>query len=268
MLWSMLSLALISSQVKVKISSAWVLILLATQLLATLIISPNINERAVGTLGEPNSLSAFVIFSWPFIYFGSKKPLKVAGFAGVLILLILAGSRSGFIAFCIQSLFLFLTSLKRFSLKISLIAAISLIAVTLSFPFIEGGGWYENRAEIWQTAWFAGWLNPIFGSGFGNIENTLKQSSVWLGNNVKYQFVDSAHNFMLDFWVQGGVVVSGTILFLMYLTLKNYLKSQDVFKLTLTLGIITVMLFNPVSVVVLIYFWWLIGASFLKDKIS
>lgn len=266
MLWNLLSLALVSSQIKIKISQVLILGLLALQILATFLVLPNINERAVGTLGEPNSLAAFAVFIWPFVFFGSKRLPQIMAFFGALILIILSGSRSGFIAFLIQLIFLFLAHKIRMSLKKNLIITTLLIALTLTFPFIEGGGWYENRAEIWQTAYFTGWLNPLLGAGFGNIDSSLKQSSILLGNNVQYQFIDSAHNFLLDFWVQGGFVTLGSILFLLYMSLKNYLKRESIREMAVFLGIITVMLFNPVSIVILIYFWWLVGASFLKDN--
>lgn len=129
------------------------------------------------------------------------------------------------------------------------------------FPFREPAGKWENRNQIWQTAFAAGKINPLFGSGFGNIEKPLKIASEKLGENnlVRYQPIDSAHNIILDFWIQGGAVGVALLLLLIISALVAFSQKQNIFFLTILFGLLTVLMFNPGSIVTLIAFWWVIG---------
>ena len=140
------------------------------------------------------------------------------------------------------------------------------MACSLFLPFVEKSGWYENRAEVWHTALVAGTLSPIFGHGFGNTQSNLHQTSLILNNNIQYQIVDSSHNLVLDFWVQGGFLGVACLVLLLWGGVGGLIKHQAKLELTAFLGIFTVMLFNPVSVVILVYFWWLISQGFDNSK--
>lgn len=223
----------------------------------TIILGGNQAGRAVGTLGEPNALSAASVFILPFIWFTTKQPIKAAATLVSLIIIFLSGSRSGLLALIIQFTFLFLTR-KSSTLK-SLIISLLILASSMILPIIEGGGGFENRREVWLTALFAAWQSPILGNGFGNVEQALDQASIKLNNNVQYQYVDSTHNFLLDFLVQGGLVALIMILVLIFTTLRHLVRKDDKLLLTTLLGVLTVMSFNPTSVVTLIAFWWLLG---------
>lgn len=261
--WNLLLFCLISSKILPgKLPGIGYLVLLVVQFFAALLILPRVNSRLVGTIGEPNALAAFVVFLWPFIFYNNNRVIKIIGFILASFLIFLTGSRSGLLAFAIESLFIALGQSKLALKKIVLISLI-FIAFSLILPFIEGGGWYENRAEIWQTAWFAGWNHPIIGGGFGNIQNLLHDGSLRLNNNIQYQVVDSSHNFLLDFFVQGGIIGLLLIVLLLYWFFKNLIVLEKKLELSLMLGLITIMLFNPVSIVTLIQFWWLIGIAFV-----
>lgn len=263
LLWNLLLFSLISAQIYLdRIPGKLVLGVIIALLISSFLIGPNGTGRAIATLGEPNSLAAVAIFLWPFAFFGSKKPIQSAALLGSLVLVLLSGSRSGLVAFFIQIIFFMLAKNPKLSLKISLNITILLIVLSLSLPFIEGGGWFENRAEIWQTAFFAGSQNFILGGGFGNTENLLKEASLKLNNNIQYQIVDSSHNFFLDFWVQSGIAGVVLICLMVYLSFRKFVQHQKKQELVLMLGILTVMMFNPASVVTLVAFWWLIGQGF------
>ena len=211
--------------------------------------------RAFGTLGEPNALSATALFIFPFVWYHSQKLIKTTSIAATLAVILLSGSRAGLVGLIIEFVFIF---------KKSVAIPAILIVLSLILPFIASTGWFENRAEIWQTAFFAGLKSPFIGHGFGNIQSVLRKEAVFLNNNVQYQIVDSSHNFLLDFWVQGGIVGVVSILMLVFLTLQHFIRYQKSLEITAFLGLLTAMMFNPVSVVNLIAFWWLIGQGMYR----
>jgi len=233
-------------------------------IISTLILGVNENNRAFGTLGEPNALSATILFIFPFIFF-KFKPLGFISLLTTFLLILLSGSRAGLIGLIIELLFISLIKVK-FSTLQATISGILLIVLTLISPLIDKQGWFENRVEIWQTSFVAGLQSPFIGYGFGSIQKIIHQTSVSLNNNVQYQIVDSAHNFLLDFWIQGGIVGVISLLILIFLTFQHFIKAKKLLEITAFLGLITALLFNPVSVVNLVAFWWLIGQGFEKPN--
>lgn len=218
-------------------------------------------------MGEPNFLASFLIFLWPFIYYSSfknrRRGLILKLFSQILVVLFvfLTGSRSGLVALFIE--FVFIGGNYVFSKNLKMISVFTLfiILITLVLPLREKSGKWENRQQIWQTSFAAGKINPLFGSGFGNIEKPLKLSSEKLGelNLVRYQPIDSGHNLILDFWIQGGAV--GVIILILLITssLITFLKTQNLLLLTILFVLLTVLMFNPASIVTLIAFWWMLG---------
>ncbi len=241
--------------------------------ISALFIGSNIAGRAAGLLGEPNALAATAIFIWPWIFFNNKMSsrtelvCKIFSLFFVLLILFLSGSRSGLIACFLQIFFIALMSLRgvwrnkttKQSLTTFVCIILSLSLLSWTLPFFDQKSAFENRAEIWRTAYTAGLQSPIFGNGFGNIEIALRYAAVNLRNNLRYTYVDSSHNLLLDWWVQGGIIGSVILLGLIYLTLKKFIAEERMLELTLFIGILTVISFNPVSIVTLVHFWWLIG---------
>lgn len=227
--------------------------------MGTIILGVNQNNRAFGTLGEPNALSATAVFIFPFVFFTSRLPLKIGSILATIIIILLSGSRAGLIAFFIQLLVIVFHSKFKISLQKTAIFSIALITLTLALPLTQNLDWFENRIQVWQSAFQAGLTAPVLGHGFGNIQNPIHQAAVRLNNPIKYQVVDSSHNFLLDFFLQGGLVGLTCIFILIGLTIQNLIRHKKLMELTAFLGLITTMLFNPVSVVNLIAFWWLIG---------
>lgn len=284
LLLNLLVFSYISSKFSLEKIPSWVyFISLFTLGLSTLILEPNNLGRAVGTLGEPNSLAAAALFIWPFLlrskrrviedsFFALKKYLLIFSLFASSFIIYLSDSRSGIIALFIQLIFLILIKLLKISTFKAGMVGFLLILLSLTLPFLEGEikfsknyqslYKFEDRLEIWKVALFAGLKNPLIGGGFGNTESLIRESAKSLNSDIQYQYVDSTHNFLLDFWVQGGILGLGVILTLLYFVLKNLIKHSKIKELTLILGVITMMLFNPVSVVTLIHFWWIIGQGF------
>jgi hypothetical protein len=272
LMWNLIVLFLLSSRLKLSnLPSVLFPVSLGFLLLATFLVEPDINGRMVGTLGEPNALAASAVFLWPFAFsFRLKKAhfdklLKLAVISSVIAILVTSRSHSGSLAFLIQSLFLIFYK-RVFSLKKTVSIALILILSSLVLPLFEGGGWYENRAEIWQTALFAGSQN-VLGQGFGNIEHALSDAAIKLDNNIKFQSVDSAHNFLLDFWVQGGVVGLAIFLMIIFLSLKGLIRQNKVVEIATLLGLIVCLLFNPVSIATLVSFWFILGQGFNNGEL-
>ena len=227
--------------------------------LGTVILGFNENNRAFGTLGEPNALAATALFIWPFVYFKGGRKSKIVSFLACLLVIFLSGSRAGLVGFIIEAIFISLLKIPKLSIPKATLIGLTLILLALFLPFTESGGWFENRSQIWQTATVAGFQSPVIGHGFGNIQNPIHLAAIKLNNNVQYQVVDSAHNFLLDFWIQGGTVAVISMLLLIFLAISALVKAKRIIELTAFLGLLTAMLFNPVSVVNLLAFWWLIG---------
>jgi O-antigen ligase len=137
-----------------------------------------------------------------------------------------------------------------------------MILISLGLPFADKTEQMENRSLIWQTALTAGLNSPILGHGFGNIQSPLYQTAKKLNNPTQYLVVDSSHNFILDFWVQGGIVAVITLATLILLSFQGLIKHRRHLEITALLGILAALLFNPLSVVNLLAFWWLIGQGF------
>ena len=182
----------------------------------------------------------------------------LGGISIAMLLILFSGSRSGFIAFGLQSLFLLL---KYFNVSFSKSAAIclALFISSLLLPFMQRQMVFENRADVWRVAFAAGAEKPIFGWGIGNTEKALHDTSVKINNVVRYQKVDSSHNVFLDWWVQGGIIGLGLFLYIVGSTMLQLIRQKETLHVVLLIGIVTVMSFNPVSIVTLIHFWWILG---------
>lgn len=261
LLWHLTLFSILASRIRINgISNLIYPLCMVLVLVISLLLGSNENGRAVGTLGEPNALAATAVFLFPFLFFKQRNFVKILGFISALTIIFLSGSRSGLLALLIQSSFVILTS--KLPIAKAFIASFILLLIGFVLPILEGGGWFENRSTVWQTAFFAGMQSPILGSGFGNIEQSLHQASIVLNNMIQYQLVDSSHNIFLDFWVQGGITGFSLLVALLIISIKRLIVNSNVLELTVLLGLLTVMSFNPVSIVTLIGFWWVLGLGF------
>src|SRR3989338_2355252 len=264
LLWHLIVFSVISGNIKLEHIPKWFYpVPLPGLLLGTLLVGLNLNGRSVGTLGEPNALAATAVFLFPFAFFAyQKNSFKILAFIFTITIILLSGSRSALLALLLEVLLLFLIQKVKFSFVKAFTVCIMLFSLSLYLPFLQGGGLYENRAEIWQTAFYAGSTSPLLGHGFGNATGALQTAAKSLDNNIKYQFVDSSHNFVLDWWIQGGLPGVIMILFMVSYSFRQFIINKRFLEITAFLGIITAMSFNPTSVTVLIAFLWLIGRGF------
>lgn len=263
LLWHLLAFSFVSKDINLThIPKPFYYLSFVFLFLATLILGVNQNGRAFGSLGEPNALAATTLFMLPFVYFQDKKINKIVAMLVAFSIILLSGSRAGLIGFGVELAFIGLTNFLKVSALKSTIIALILILFSLTLPFADNFSVFENRGQIWQTALQAGLQSPFLGQGIGNIQKPIHKAAVKLNNPVQYQVVDSAHNFLLDWWIQAGAVGVISLLTLLFLSIQRLIKHKKVLEITALLGIITAMLFNPVSVVNLLAFWWLIGQGF------
>jgi O-antigen ligase len=192
----------------------------------------------------------------------------IAGLLLVLFLVFISGSRSGFLALVIEGIFFLCYSQFKISIGKTIAIVFCCFILVMMLPFFEEERAFENRIEIWQTAVASGFENPIIGSGFGSIERSLRLASEKMSNNVRFQYVDSAHNVFLDWWVQGGVLGLGAIAFLIGRSIFTFFKNRQALLIIVFFGILTTMSFNPSSVVTLLMFWYLIGRGNFQNEIE
>lgn len=237
------------------------LISLGLLFLSTVFLGENLATRAIGSLGEPNALAATSLFILSFILVTQNNSLKIGGFILSAIILHLTNSNSAILALIIQSVFYFLAIMEKYSISKSFLICLALVCTTLITPAIDQGESIENRLKIWDLAFQTGLKSPLIGHGFGNMQSLDLQAEKIPGE-LKNLSIDSSHNLLLDFWVQGGFIGLGLFLILLFLSLKNLIAQSRVLELMAFLGLFTMSLFNPLSVVNLIGLWWIIGRGF------
>lgn len=265
LLWLLLLFSILTSRLNKTRFPRWVYWLSIGLVTGSIFIfSTNEAGRLVGSLGEPNALAATGIFLWPWLFLGNQGSLvawwqKVVSLVLVSFIIFVSGSRSGLVALTIQLIAIGFHQLMKWPMQRVVLVCVSLLGLSLFLPAIERGGALENRTEVWRTAIAAGFEKPVFGYGFGNIEYALRSSAFKLSNNLRFQYVDSAHNLFLDWWVQGGVIGLGILVLFVAYSFKNFITHSQMLNITLLLGLLTVISFNPVSVVTLVAFWWVIG---------
>jgi len=265
LLWFMLLFCYLASYEPFKRISPFLIGgLLVMQVILAFAVDSGSLGRAVGSIGEPNSLAGIMIVTWPFLYFSIKdkrwQRLSLV-FAVILVglIILLAGSRSGLVAFVIQILVFCGIIVMRWSIKKVVVICLFLLVCAAFLPFVEKGSVYENRGEVWQSGVVAGLAHPFLGNGFGNTEFALNTASIKLNNHLQGYYLDSAHNIFLDWWVQGGIVGVSVVVFLFYKTFATFIATKQTRNLIILLGLLAVVSFNPVSIALLIYLWWLIG---------
>lgn len=267
LLWHLLIFYLLSTKLLLPKFPYWLpLLLLTIHLLLAFSIGTTITNRSIGTLGEPNALAASAIFLWPFILSFDKKQRyrTISLILGIFltgILIFLSGSRSGMLALFVQLSFLSLLAIKRIPFQISILISFLFLLLTFITPFVTKQNPYENRVEVWKIAFLGGFERPVLGGGFGNIEKLFHTSAVRINLPIQYYYVDSSHNVFLDYWFQGGFIGLLLLLLITFQCIRNFTIQKNIRGITLLLGLLTVMSFNPVSVVTLVAFWWLLGSS-------
>jgi O-antigen ligase len=271
LLWILLAFSYLSFSINLEaIDWRVFVVILFAQTIMMFFMPLNESGRYVGTIGEPNSLAAFAVFTWPFGWFAlgeneKKRKLKISLLmVPVIVILFFSSSRSAMIALLIQLMFLYQLKRKT-SFKKAVSYCLFLILISYSFPFLQKNI-YENRVDVWKSAVFAGTFSPIVGNGFGNLEIALDKAAEKKDLPIQYYYFDSSHNIFLDWWVQGGALGLISIIALVYFTIKKIISKESSREFILLTGMLTCLSFNPVSIGSLLGFWWLMGKGFGNGK--
>lgn len=277
--WHFLCLTLIAQNTNFKLTEKYIyLSAFIAVCLGSLIFGSNSAGRWIGSLGEPNALGAVIVFIFPFVFLSFKSVwVRVVGVVGAVWVINFAQSKSALIALGLE--LLFLASIKLFKGKFlqGLIICLVLLILSLGLPVLDKQYFlttdtdslnprFENRAEIWQVALNAGFNSPLIGSGLDSIQGQIQKQAVKQNLVSQYQIIDSSHNIFLDFWIWGGALGVGLLGLLGVLAIKNMIQKRMLLELTVFIGLLTVLSFNPTTVTVLAGFWWIIGRSFTSEN--
>lgn len=227
-------------------------------LLSSLVLVNLVTGRSIGFLGEAHSLAGVCLFLCALSLGNSSRVFKTVGVFCSVLPIILSQSRSGLIGLIVIILFYFLTGILKLSLLKGVVIVGIVLLASLFLPYLEKGAVYENRWEIWQSSINGGNKNPVLGFGIGSQDYVIRQGSREVGTLTQWQSVDSAHNIFIDYYVQMGVVGVLSLLVLIFGAVRGFIHQQNPVLLSALLGIMTVLLFNPVSIAVLAPFWFLL----------
>lgn len=246
--------------------------------LGALVLGSNSAGRWIGSLGEPNALAAVIVFIFPFVFLNFKQYWLRAVF-GVLALIVInfTESRSALIGLSLE--LLFFVSLRLFKSKIlpgvficSIIFALSLFLPLIGTKYFlqttnnPRNYQFEDRSNILQVALVSGFNSPIYGSGIESIQNNIHETAKALNSEIQYQVIDSAHNILLDYWIQGGGIGVILLVILVVLAFLNQGQYNLYLEAAVLIGLIPVLSFNPMTASVLDGFWWVLGRSFVKPE--
>ncbi|MCL4367534.1 O-antigen ligase family protein [Patescibacteria group bacterium] len=242
----------------VKVAQISLLILFVT----TIFTAPDANFRFYGLLGEPNSLAAAALILFPLTV-NSTKGFKLKLLSIVTFLLVLmSGSRIAVLAFIFTANVFFLRQHRRLFLGLNLLLG-SLLLLAIIQPFFNSNlPYYLNlagRADIWTNSAQAFLYSPLLGFGFGSLENIIRNQASLNNNILQYQTIDQVHNLLLQWLLMSGVIGTITLLFIIFRVCKNLYITHNWTFLVIIVSLLLIQLFNPVSVAILIWQWWIFG---------
>lgn len=279
--WHFLFLTLIAQNIYFKLTQKYIYITSFIGVCAgAFIFGNNSAGRWIGTLGEPNALAAVTIFIFPFVFLNFKSVwVRAVGVVGAVGVINFTESKSALIGFALELLFLGLIKLFKGKYLPASLICISLLILSLGLPIAERIHFlntntdplnfrFEDRAQIWQIALISGFDSPVYGSGLESIQDQIHRTAAELKFDSQYQVIDSSHNLFLDYWIWGGLVGLGLLGVLVILGFKNMIKKKMMLELTVFLGLLTALSFNPTTVTVLAAFWWILGRSFAKLEVE
>ncbi|MBI2430614.1 MAG: hypothetical protein HYV39_01215 [Candidatus Levybacteria bacterium] len=227
---------------------------------------PLYQGRIVGTFGNPNFLGGYLVMVLPFILWNKKYIyLKIILVLMIVTVIFLTASRAAMIGLG----FVFLAY--GFSLSFSpgrwntfaprgnwwfrriiMVIAFLILIASVAMLQLRQSSW-DNRMIIWQGGLEAFLRRPILGYGQENFELAFTK--------VRFFNVDNAHNIFLEIAVSSGIVGLSLFLVIFFLAFKRASLPVK----TSLFTFIVIAQFNPLSVVHIVLFWFLV--SFTDSKI-
>lgn len=277
--WHFLALVLVTQNTYFKLKERYIyLSAFIAVCLGSLVFGVNRAGRLIGSLGEPNALGAVIILIFPFVFLSFKNIwVRLSVLISAIGVINYSESKSALVALVLELLFLGIIKIFKGKYLVATISCLIILGFSLTLPILERDYFLKNntdpfdfrledRAEIWQIALNAGLHSPIFGSGIDSIQSQIHETAQDLNLNSQYSIIDSSHNLLLDYWIWGGFIGLFLMSTLIVLTLKNLIKQKALLEMIIFIGLLTVLLFNPTTVSILVAFWWIIGRSFAKSE--
>jgi len=214
----------------------WFLIRLGEPVLA-------LNQRPVGTLGEPNALAGFLVLGLPLV--SSQLPLLLLS-AGAIALV---GSKAAVIALLAELAALF--SLKREGRQRGVLLIISLFCLILIGVIgvyqERKESVFENRWQIWRLAVEAIKKRPVFGYGAEGAARAYDQEYRRINQPLEGVIIDRGHNIFLDIALSSGLLGLTLFLFWFGRLIEKATKEQRG-RLIPLVGFLIFSFFQPVGV--------------------
>ena len=225
------------------------------------ILVPNFQGRVIGTMGNPNSLGIHLVLLLSLVLFlrNGKGKGRVATDMLICVCVGMAvfitDSRSALMGFVFviisKVIYLFY---KRFGRKALIVGiGIALLGFVIAFNVYSSStqkriSQWESRSLIWKHAVHAITKNSFTGYGQENYELVFPK-------DLKLK-VDSAHNYLLELGVSGGIPLILLFLFVIF----SVLRQKRSLYLKIFIGtFLIVSFFNPFSIATLLLLWGILG---------
>jgi len=177
-----------------------------------------------GLSGNPNFAGGILALSYMFgfLAIGATNLWLLVPVFGAMVL---TGSRGAMLAL---ALMLMAYVIYRSKLKWQKVVLTVLIVVaTAGFYPQKEISKYDRREVIWERASSAIWQKPIVGWGLENFDKAFEANLEDYDFDLKNVRVDKAHNILLNYLVELGVVGGGLFLAISFLTIKELWKKRE-----------------------------------------
>ncbi len=239
-----------------------------------------LGERIISSLGQPNNLGAFLLFSLTssFIILNSnrRKYLTIVAIYFQIFALYLSGSKSAWLGFILALLvYLFFKLKEKLSLKKLLIYSLSLLIV-LSFllnsrftNFLNSGSSFL-RISFYQTSISSLIDRPLFAYGLEHTDKALIKGyrADWALYLQVNDYPDRAHNIVLQLLLNYGflgfliLIILSYFLFRYFVLIKKKIGDKELILVLGLLSYFVFLLFNFASITSHLYFWMFLALLF------
>lgn len=201
-------------------------------------------SRAFSTLGQPNYLGLFLLFTWPIIFYlflQTKKNYLKALFSLALLInlsaLVVSFSRGAWLAFIIANLifgFYLIRQKNIFKLKkfLAIFLFLAVLISVISFqPIFRdrvtnffSGATASTRVLYFQAAFTKIIKQPFLGYGLDTQENLFRDNfnKDWALYEKLSTYMDRTHNIFLDYLVVGGTLALSVFLLWLFNVFKQF----------------------------------------------
>lgn len=219
-----------------------------------------LNERAIGTLGEPNAVAGLFVLG---IYFFLKDKKKISDYSIIdyLILLIifiatvLTKSRIGILSFCLVTILSFFSFHKLRNVKRGLLFLLFGLIITLSLILIKRPiSIYEDRILFWKLAINQIQKKPILGFGAESGEEVFNIAFKENKMPLYELIVDRSHNIIIDIILWSGLLGLSVFIYWLYKVFILLILSKETLKIYSIIGFLFFSFLQPLGVIHWLFF--------------